>query len=66
MVLLVICGDLSALEHVARAVLHDISVVVVKGTGGAADIIATCVMGLVNEDWCSYNINLTHICFSNM
>ncbi|CAC5411680.1 unnamed protein product [Mytilus coruscus] len=42
-VLLVVNGDLKTLKHVMRAINSDISVVVVKGTGGAADIIASCL-----------------------
>lgn len=36
-------GDLKTLKHVRRAINNDISVVVVKGTGGAADIITSCL-----------------------
>lgn len=36
-------GDLDTLDHVLRAIYSDISVVVVKGTGGAADLIALCL-----------------------
>ncbi|XP_063400113.1 transient receptor potential cation channel subfamily M member 2-like [Mytilus trossulus] len=41
--LLVLNGDLDTLDHVMRAIYSDISVVVVKGTGGAADLIALCL-----------------------
>lgn len=41
--LLVLNGDLDTLEHVLRAIYSDMSVVVVKGTGGAADLIALCL-----------------------
>ncbi|XP_071121139.1 transient receptor potential cation channel subfamily M member-like 2 isoform X2 [Mytilus edulis] len=41
--LLVLNGDLETLDHVVRAIYNDMSVVVVKGTGGAADLIALCL-----------------------
>ncbi|CAC5363813.1 OBSCN [Mytilus coruscus] len=41
--LLVINGDLDTLDHVMRAIYNDMSVVVMKGTGGAADLIALCL-----------------------
>ncbi|CAC5397749.1 unnamed protein product [Mytilus coruscus] len=42
-VLFVINGGLDTLEHVIRAIYINISVVVVKGTGGTADLIALCL-----------------------
>ncbi|XP_076115503.1 transient receptor potential cation channel subfamily M member-like 2 [Mytilus galloprovincialis] len=42
-VLFVINGGLDTLEHVIRAIYTNISVVVVKGTGGTADLIALCL-----------------------
>lgn len=46
-VLLIVGGDLSVLEHAAEAVHCDISVVVVKGTGGTADVIDSCLNGYI-------------------
>ncbi|VDI37807.1 Hypothetical predicted protein, partial [Mytilus galloprovincialis] len=40
---LVVNGDLDTLNHVKKAVYNNMSVVVVKGTGGAADLIASCL-----------------------
>ncbi|XP_063399712.1 uncharacterized protein LOC134684355 [Mytilus trossulus] len=52
-VLFVINGGLDTLEHVIRAIYKNISVVVVKGTGGTADLIALCLkemkMGMIQE-----------------
>lgn len=42
-VLLVLNGELDTLEHVIRAIDNNISVVVVKGTGGTADLVALCM-----------------------
>ncbi|XP_071123294.1 transient receptor potential cation channel subfamily M member-like 2 [Mytilus edulis] len=42
-VLFVLNGGLDTLEHVIRAIYTNISVVVVKGTGGTADLIALCL-----------------------
>ncbi|VDH90486.1 Hypothetical predicted protein [Mytilus galloprovincialis] len=42
-VLLVLNGDLDTLEHVIRAIDNNISVVVLKGTGGTADLVALCM-----------------------
>ncbi|VDH95158.1 Hypothetical predicted protein [Mytilus galloprovincialis] len=42
-VLFVINGGLDTLEHVIRAIYKNISVVVVQGTGGTADLIALCL-----------------------
>ncbi|CAC5363831.1 TRPM5 [Mytilus coruscus] len=42
-VLFVINGGLDTLEHVIRAIYTNISVVVVKGSGGTADLIALCL-----------------------
>ncbi|XP_052067204.1 uncharacterized protein LOC127706587 [Mytilus californianus] len=42
-VLLVVNGDFDTLKHVKKAIYNNMSVVVVKGTGGAADLIASCL-----------------------
>lgn len=36
-------GDLEILSHIARAVQCNISVVVMKGSGGVSDLIAMCI-----------------------
>ncbi|CAC5385423.1 unnamed protein product [Mytilus coruscus] len=54
--LLVLNGDLDTLDHVMRAIYSDISVVVVKGTGGAADLIALCLEDACTiDDICSFS-----------
>ena len=40
LVIVLVEGDLSAIEHVKLAVENNIPVVVIEGTGGAADLLA--------------------------
>ena len=40
MVIVLVEGDLSAIEHVKLAVENNIPVVIIEGTGGAADLLA--------------------------
>ena len=40
MVIVLVDGDLSAIEHVKLAVENNIPVVIIEGTGGAADLLA--------------------------
>jgi len=43
-VLMVVEGDLETIDHVYRAVEHDIPVVLIKGSGMAADLIQACLI----------------------
>jgi hypothetical protein len=49
LVIILVEGELSAVEHVKMAVENCTPVVVVKGTGGAADLLATYVYILNNN-----------------
>ena len=41
-VMVLVEGDLSAIEHVKLAVENNIPVVIIEGTGGAADLLTEC------------------------
>ncbi|XP_063399651.1 transient receptor potential cation channel subfamily M member 8-like [Mytilus trossulus] len=47
-VLVVVNGDLDTLSHVAKAVQCGMSVVVTKGSGGVADLLAMCIEDIRN------------------
>ncbi|XP_078339991.1 transient receptor potential cation channel subfamily M member-like 2 isoform X2 [Crassostrea virginica] len=54
LVIVLVEGDLSAIEHVKLAVENNIPVVIIEGTGGAADLLAefiTAVKEDRNVDW---------------